>query len=565
MACSFPSIMFFALACLLPLADAGALRGPASTTDALLQDLLQALEELPGDSSTPNLQQRQLHDLKGSLQPVFSALPRSAEGFLEPAAVRYLLHRYFINHQGWFVPTAGSKGEVANASLPEAILGRSILAASLTSRLAARGLALDEVAVLAAAVERLASEETAERLHAAYRLVGMTHLEEHAKDSDLAVIHQMYLCMYVMGFDFRTVTRAEMDESLADIHVTLPFWDEMQKWAKQVRTEVLAASPELRFSFQGQLAFLEALQHRYARWQDQDCNEVKEALKIYATPGTGRVPLDTFRAVTLPHGWTTEDTDEDLLAVGALDVTDPRQPSVIVPNYFDSQSNCDDPSKYYSVCCLSECDGLLGHLERKLGTPQAHPYEIIELVEQLPSSTIEAPRTLSPQLVKRLDGIATMHGGHAPLHGRLFRQWMHHAFPLECSFPHVSGGSTPPSAQPAEEASLQPSAVAAPLGNQAFDHQRQPSAGLVAADDAPVDELEEELPWLEEEELFLQSPAQQPRAQGEHSIRMLLRTTIMLTMAGCMVWRLGQILSPALVAMGIRMLSPAKYAEHLPL
>ena len=26
-----------------------------------------------------------------------------------------------------------------------------------------------------------------------------------------------------------------------------------------------------------------------------------------------------------------------------------------------------------------------------------------------------------------------------PLHGRLFAQWMHHAFPRHCPFPHVSG------------------------------------------------------------------------------------------------------------------------------
>jgi len=36
-----------------------------------------------------------------------------------------------------------------------------------------------------------------------------------------------------------------------------------------------------------------------------------------------------------------------------------------------------------------------------------------------------------------------MHSGQVPLHGRLFAQWMHHAYPRECPFPHVSGSVKP--------------------------------------------------------------------------------------------------------------------------
>merc|ERR1719384_1021376 len=43
----------------------------------------------------------------------------------------------------------------------------------------------------------------------------------------------------------------------------------------------------------------------------------------------------------------------------------------------------------------------------------------------------------------RLDDIADRHQGRVPLHGRLFMQWLHHAYPRECSFPHVSGTINP--------------------------------------------------------------------------------------------------------------------------
>merc|ERR1712203_151284 len=45
---------------------------------------------------------------------------------------------------------------------------------------------------------------------------------------------------------------------------------------------------------------------------------------------------------------------------------------------------------------------------------------------------------------------ATRHGGHVPIHGRLFAQWMHFAFPLECPYPQVieRNGALNPSPKP---------------------------------------------------------------------------------------------------------------------
>merc|ERR1712087_498820 len=66
-----------------------------------------------------------------------------------------------------------------------------------------------------------------------------------------------------------------------------------------------------------------------------------------------------------------------------------------------------------------------------------------EVVADMGSSTIQAPRTLAAPPLYRLNEIAEGHGGTVPLHGRLFAQWMHHSFPRECPFPHVSGTKNP--------------------------------------------------------------------------------------------------------------------------
>merc|ERR1719207_111976 len=46
---------------------------------------------------------------------------------------------------------------------------------------------------------------------------------------------------------------------------------------------------------------------------------------------------------------------------------------------------------------------------------------------------------LQGPLLAQLHRIAKAHKGKIPLHGRLFRQWMHYAFPQECPFAHRAG------------------------------------------------------------------------------------------------------------------------------
>merc|ERR1719198_1881440 len=88
------------------------------------------------------------------------------------------------------------------------------------------------------------------------------------------------------------------------------------------------------------------------------------------------------------------------------------------------------------------------HLESVIVSSTARPSLIARTVSKLSSPTVSAPRTISKQLMQRLQDIASHHGGEVPLHGRLFAQWMHHAFPRECAYPHAAGTT---SAQTADE------------------------------------------------------------------------------------------------------------------
>merc|ERR1712187_405236 len=97
----------------------------------------------------------------------------------------------------------------------------------------------------------------------------------------------------------------------------------------------------------------------------------------------------------------------------------------------------------YSVCCTNECEPLLASMERDIQSPEAEPERVVELVSALLSGTGLPTQNLSAPLLHRLDEIAANHGGTVPLHGRLFAQWMHHAFPRQCPYPHEAGTTNP--------------------------------------------------------------------------------------------------------------------------
>jgi len=150
--------------------------------------------------------------------------------------------------------------------------------------------------------------------------------------------------------------------------------------------------------------------------------------------GSGRVKLvDFYHAAIYEGKYQFTETINYLRQIGTLDESDATTPRVIIPNYISGLSNCIARTSYYSVCCLDACEILFGGIEKQLGKPNATPSEVAAIVE------VQRKKTLSPSLRRRLDEMAQHHNGAIPIHGRLFSQWMHLAYPTECVYPHVSG------------------------------------------------------------------------------------------------------------------------------
>lgn len=237
--------------------------------------------------------------------------------------------------------------------------------------------------------------------------------------------------------------------------------------------------------------------------------------------GNGRVLLSDFYRPGLDGNWQFQESASYLRQLGAMDDTDANKPRVIIANYLYSQTNCIAASSFYSMCCIDECEGLLGHLENEIAGPDATPTQIANIVSRLSSSSVQSPRALPSHLLDRLGEIAQEHEGHVPLHGRLFAQWMHHAYPLECPYPHISGTTSPQS----------PNEWLESTGSEASATDEEMADHVNKADElraSKTDETEEDtmLPWAPEEELLVYRKPE-VQATGGSNLLVNLRNVIL--------------------------------------
>merc|ERR1719343_1214669 len=191
---------------------------------------------------------------------------------------------------------------------------------------------------------------------------------------------------------------------------------------------------------------VEDIGDKFHTFNDIECNDLRTTLNGIESRKQGRVRLSSFYNMSRFTHWRFTESADWLKTLGALDDSDAKNPSVIIPNYVMARPNCLEASNLYAVCCRNTCEDLMAHLEREIGHSKTTPARVSELVAALPSDTVQAPRQLPQTLLDRLDQVAASNNGEVPLHGRLFTQWMHHAFPRECPYPHETGTLNPQTA-----------------------------------------------------------------------------------------------------------------------
>jgi len=386
------------------------------------------------------------------LRALYAAMPKNSDGKLDPIVVRYALHRYFAQKHGWHLRGLEPAGGAWNSTSPSTIMKDrvpSYIQGMLEQHLHGQGLGLEELAVFALTLSDLIRKEALSNLEDIHATLPDTDSAKLSISGGPERLLKMYLMTYIKGKSPQGMNPAEfqkMEENLVEDCIT---WFEAKAWVQDLLPTLDFIRRDRRNPFVKEDSFKRVAEvvpevgHRFGSFQNLECQALKEKLVEMEHGGSGRVLLSKFYSGIDDKDWPFIESSEYLRNLGALDETDPRRPSVIIPNFLSSPSNCLAPSSFYSVCCIDECEGLLAHVELMVAEPSATAETLVEVVSNLESDTVEAPRTLSLEQLTRLNEIAAFHGGRVPLHGRLFAQWMHHVYPRECRFPHVAGTTVP--------------------------------------------------------------------------------------------------------------------------
>jgi len=377
---------------------------------------------------------------EAAMAAMFAALPKNPQGNLGHAAAKYALHRAFVQRHSWSMSGLEPSDATWSASSPLGSLKTWVpeyLLELIEQLLGTQGINLRELSVLAATFEDLAHKEAINRLQEIFETLSLRTADPIDKDMTQYVI-KMYMTMYTSAHGLYAKTFKDVMELGLNID------GETQSWLDEVQRNMSSQDGvSEKFDFVATTRVVEEIGERFGSFNDRECRALKSILVgMETTRRPGRVALSDFYKEGMTQSyWSFNEKVEYLRVLGALDESDSTKPQLIIPNYINSRSNCLVSSNFYAVCCRNECEDLLGHLENEVGAPMADPKNIAEIVASIPSVTIKAKQNLSKTLLVRLQEVASVHNGKVPLHGRMFAQWMHHAFPQECPYPHVTEGN----------------------------------------------------------------------------------------------------------------------------
>jgi len=419
---------------------------PAASWEAdedLEQSLLADVEEALGKEHRHFMENR-ITAIEDSMKPMFKAMPKNEYDKLGHSSARYMLHRFFVEQHGWSIDGLFAEGAPLNASSPSHMLKDRVpmfVEGLFEKRLAGKGFDIHEMSVLVAVVEDSIHQESQSRLKNTYKALGLaTNMSFDRQQLELII--ELYMSGFVMDTNMSNVSANYLYDQHASMLMYYPTWTNAQSFFREVTSKHITG--QQAFPFAVTAAIVSELVDTFGTFHGSQCQGLKTQLQDLEGKGkTGCVNLPAFyeKGLKADSNWLFIESPQYLRQVGVLDETDVKNPRLLTANYINGPSNCLQPTGYYMVCCHNQCDDILGNLEKVLAQPSATPAEITSALKT--SSLRAGSRLLEPTLRRRLQEVADHHGGRVPIHGRLFAQWLHHAYPHECPYPHKSGTKRP--------------------------------------------------------------------------------------------------------------------------
>jgi len=404
-----------------------------------------------------------MQEILAELTPTWKSLPQDSFGRVNRRSLNYVAHRYF--EQRYSLSIIGLQPTSLNSSQQEAQLLADFAPKYVRSmqegEASLEGFSIEEAVAMVVLLEHLLADSSRDLLEAVYMRYNIESRPKSGPKSghsleELRPMLRHYLLRWLLQEDAEALKQARRDPSYAS--------NSFEDWATMAgllpgsleafahlsangvrragaSTSQSAWNPfHQSFSFEDTQLAASSLTSSFGSFWKTECSAVKEKLLRLDTASSGRVKLSKFHGAALSGDWHFSESKDYLRKLGALDETSSwHGPQVIIPNYLQSASNCIVTAPYYHICCPNECEAHLDALESAVGAPTADPKLLLALVRDLLAENSDDDARLPATMRSQLMAIASAHNGQVPLHGRLFAQWLHYAFPHECPFPHLSG------------------------------------------------------------------------------------------------------------------------------
>jgi len=415
------------------------------------EDLKSAVAAVIGESH--DVQHEHLEILQKRITPMWRSLPTNEFGRVDRRSLRYAVHRYFM--QTYSLSIVGLEPAQVNGQHEEAVLLTEVVPSYVRSELEGKGanvgFTVEDAVVMIATLERLVADTSHELLERSYESVNLKVTDQVGRSTAKRVL-EAYMLRWMLGDDTEGIEELEanqslLEESLEDWQGIAEFvYGQLQGLEFDRRTPVKSSQNSWnefnsRFSFTDVESVVGSVTMSFGNFWTTECQRVKRLLVDMDYSKSGRVKLSDFYGSAMNGEWRFSESKEYLRQLGALDESSSWQgPRVIITNYMQAASNCIVSAPHYRVCCANECESILGEVEIAVNGPLGSPEQILTVLKNHSSPLDDDVVKLSSSMQDQLEGIAKAStGGMVPLHGRLFAQWLHYAFPRECPFPHKSG------------------------------------------------------------------------------------------------------------------------------
>lgn len=174
--------------------------------------------------------------MEEALWPMYSAVPKNRHGRIEDAAMRYILHRFFVQIHGCHVACPEPGNDTADAE-PR---GVNPLQGQVTPRveqmfnelLGGAGLSLRERAAVAVAVERLIHNDASARLQEAFDRLSIS-MDAVLEPSSMDRVLDSYMVLYIIGNSLgdKEVPMKKLIPAMPNIY---PGWHDTQACDEQL-------------------------------------------------------------------------------------------------------------------------------------------------------------------------------------------------------------------------------------------------------------------------------------------------------------------------------------------